>query len=144
MPRPLSLSIISVFAILYGLLSLVPKIMLVTSLEEDGWNRGVIESMSGSGPVPLPPSIHVSHLFASSIVWIASGVFLWKGKNWSRWLMAVWGATVLFLTFSVYGLAGSFFRKAGVYALLLGFLFSPGASRYLRAHEGLDSRPLEG
>lgn len=135
MPRPLSLSVISITAIAYGLITLFPKILLIQSFAEGGWSKELVATMSSSGPVPLPPMVHVSHAVVGSMVWIMAGIFLWRGENWSRWLMVFWGATVLFLTFSVYGLAGSFLWKTGVYALLLIFLFNSGSSRFLGAEK---------
>jgi hypothetical protein len=134
--RPLSLSVIAVFAICYGVLTMFPKLMLAVSWGSAPLGRELLGSMSASGPIPLPPSIHVAHGLIGSIVWIVAGICLWKGRSWARWLMALWAFTALLLTYSVAGLAGPLIWKAAVYLVLLGFLFTPAASRYCDARGG--------
>jgi len=122
MSRPFSVSVISVIAVLYGALTFIPKILVVLPSEQDSLGRELLNTMSAQRPIPLPLWLHLSHGLIGSGIWIVAGLFLWRGANWSRWLMVFWGLTVLFLTFSVYGFSGSFLWKFGTYLLLLYFL----------------------
>lgn len=122
MTRPFSLSAVSILAVLYGTLSFIPKIWFLISLEQAGWTRELMNTISSSGPIPLPSWLHVLHGLIGSVIWVVARIFLWKGKNWSRWLMLFWGLTVLLMTFSVYAYSGSFLWKCVTYLLLSYFL----------------------
>jgi hypothetical protein len=77
--------------------------------------------------------LHVLHGLIGSVVWVVAGIFLWKGRNWSLWLMLFWGLTVLLLTFSVYAYSGSFLWKCGTYLILIHFLLKRSSREYFEA-----------
>ena len=131
--RPFSLSAISILAVLYGTFSLIPKILFLIPSEQGEWARELMNTMSSNGPIPLPSWLHVSHGLIGSVVWVVAGIFLWKGKNWSRWLILFWGLTVLLLTLSVYGYSGSFPWKCGTFLLLLYLLLKRSSRDYFEA-----------
>ena len=133
MSRPLSLTIIAILSVLYGSLSLIPKLLFVIPSEQGALAHQLLEAMSSSGVVALPSRLHVAHGIAGSFVWMIAGIYLWKGRNWSRWLMLVWGMTVLLLTLSAYGYSGPFPLKCGTYLVLLYFLFRSRSSHYFAA-----------
>jgi hypothetical protein len=131
--RPFSLSAISILAVLYGALSLIPKISFLISSEQAEWARELVRTMSSSGPIPLPSWLHVLHGLIGSVVWVVAGIFLWKGRNWSRWLVLFWGLTVLLLTFSVYAYSGPFLWKFGTYLMLIYYLLKKNSREYFEA-----------
>jgi len=128
--RPISLSVISVLTISYGILSLIPKIVFLLPSQQSEWASEQLRTIVASGPVPLPLWLHYSHALISSVLWIIAGIFVWKGANWSRWLMTFWGLSVLFLTASVYGFSGSFPWKCGTYMIGIYFLFKQSSRQY--------------
>ncbi|MCX4187286.1 hypothetical protein [Methylophaga sp. OBS4] len=89
-----------------------------------------MQPLIDKGPIPLPLDLHIWHGLIGSFIWIIAGIALWKRQNWSRWLMAVWGLTVLFLTFSFYGVIGPFAWKSLTYLILIALLFNPGSDQY--------------
>lgn len=133
MSRPFSLSAISILAVLYGALSLILKISFLISSEQAEWARELMKTMSSSGPIPFPSWLHVLHGLIGSVVWVIAGILLWKGRNWSLWLVLFWGLTVLLLTFSVYAYSGPFLWKCGTYLMLTYFLLKKSSREYFEA-----------
>ena len=91
-----------------------------------------MQPLIDKGPFPLSLDIHLWHGLVGSVVWFMAGLGLWKHQNWSRLLIALWGLTVLFLTFAVYDFAGSFIWKMLTYIILMGLLFNPFISHYFK------------
>ena len=135
--RPYSLSAISILAVVYGVLSVIPKIAFLVSAEHAEWDREFMQTLLSSGPIPLPLWLHFLHGLIGSVVWVVAGIFLWKGRNWSRWLMLFWGLTVLLLTFAVYAYSGSFLWKCGIYLLLLYILLKRNSREYFGVRTAL-------
>jgi len=122
MSRPHSVTIIAVAAIVVGLYSLVTKIFVVISPETYRLFLDFGEAVNTQALVRLPVEVHLGHGLIGSIVWIVSGVFMLRGKNWARWLALFWGLTALLLTFIVAGFSLSFYLKSVTYLLMLYLL----------------------
>lgn len=86
-------------------------------------------------------------LFQADLVWVClvrllailGGVFLWRGRNWARWLLLVWVAYHVFLS------AFHSIQEWVMHGLLLAgiafFLFRPPASAYFRGERGKRADP---
>jgi hypothetical protein len=58
---------------------------------------------------------------------IVSGVFMFRGHNWARWLALVWMAFHIAISFPVYRQMAS---HSAIFALIAWLLFRPDARRY--------------
>jgi hypothetical protein len=112
MSRPHSVTIIAVAAIVVGLFSPETYRLFL--------DFG--EAMNAQALVRLPVEVHLGHGLIGSIVWIFSGAYMLRGKNWARWLALFWGLTALLLTFIVAGFSLSFYLKLATYLLMLYLL----------------------
>ena len=122
MSRPHSVTIIAVVAIVVGLYSLVTKVFVVISPETYRLFLDFGEAINTQAPVRLPVEVHLGHGLIGSIVWIVSGVYMLRGRNWARCLALFWGLTALLLTFIVAGFSPSFYLKSATYLLMLYLL----------------------
>lgn len=131
-PRPLSVSIISVLLVIYGLVSLAPKIVLMSSTEVYERTVELSEAMSTGGLLEIPMALQIAHGFAASLIVVIAGVFLWRGHNWARWLAIGWLAFSLGFVFVVVGPVITFYLKVPAAILVTVFLMTPKASAFLR------------
>lgn len=126
----LALKAISILTSLYGFITFFPKLFILLNDEAYRAFTNLMQPLIEQSLRPLPLEFHIWHGLIGSFIWIIAGIALWKRLNWSRCLMAVWGLTVLLLTFSVYGVGGLFVWKSLIYLLLLALLFNPGNNQY--------------
>jgi hypothetical protein len=122
MSRPHSVTIIAVIAIVVGLYSLVTKVFVVISPEAYRLFLDFGEAVNTQALVRLPVEVHLGHGLIGSVVWIFSGAYMLRGKNWARLLALFWGLTALLLTFIVAGFSLSFYLKSATYLLMLYLL----------------------
>lgn len=128
--RPLSVTIISVIAILVGLYSLIAKVYVVTSPEAYRIFLEIVDVMNEDALMRLPVEFHLTHSLAGSLVWIASGFFMLRGKNWARLLALCWGITVLVVTLLITKFSIPFYIKLITYCVMLYFLMRDSCSTY--------------
>jgi len=62
---------------------------------------------------------------------VVCGVFLLLGKNWARWLAVAWLA--FHVGVSAFGSAQEVIVHTLLFAVMVFFLFQPGASQFFRA-----------
>lgn len=77
----------------------------------------------------IPVELHLAHAFTDSIVWIVSGLFMLRGKNWARVLALFWGLGVLVLTLLVTQLSLPFYLKLATWLLMLYLLTRESVAR---------------
>lgn len=122
--RPTSVTVISCIQIAIGLLPFVGS----------AWSliRGAAAANAAAESfVPVPVQYAMS--FASTVIPLASGYFMLKGRNWARWLCVTWSVFGL-----VFSLVASPYRWAlvpGIFyiATIAYFLFRPEANRFFAA-----------
>lgn len=135
MPRPQSVTVISVLAIVVGLSTLAAKIFVLSSSEAYRFFVEFAETVNARALVKLPVEVHLAHGIMSSLVWIVAGIFMLKGNNWARLLALFWGSTIIMLTFLVADFSLSLYLKSGAYSILLYFLTRPGCLKYFQTVE---------
>lgn len=135
MSRPKSVTIISILAIIFGLYSLAVKIFVVSSTERYQQFLEFAEALNSKAIVSLPVEVHLAHGLIGSFMWIVSGIFMLKGKNWARLLALFWGFTVLVLTFFVGGFSILLYLKSAMYLILLYFLTHEKCLVYFQGKE---------
>ena len=132
MSRPYSVTIIAVIAVIVGLYSLASKLFVVISPETYHLFLEFGEAVNAQALARLPVEVHLWHGLIGSIVWIVSGVYMLRGKNWARLLALLWGLTALLLTFIVVGFSLSFYLKSATYLLMLYLLTRRRCLAYFR------------
>ena len=116
MERPRSITIISWFFIVFGLIALVSGFL----------PSGEITMAQRVAELKSHWYVHVSRLLQ-----IVSGVFMLYGRNWARWLLVVWIAfhIVISALHSVFMLL----MHVVIFSIILFFVFRRNASEYFLA-----------
>ncbi len=130
--RPLSVAVVAVLMVIYGLASLLPKILLLTSREVRDTASDLTAAMTAGGLLSLPLGLQIAMGFVASFVLILAGVFVWRGRDWARWLVAFWMAFSLLLYVLQTGLTWLVAIKLPVFVLVLFLLFRPQATDHFR------------
>lgn len=136
MRRPLSISIIAVLLVLYGLVTLVPKVVLLLSPEVYRNTADLTGAMTSGGFIRLGFAFHVVYSFLASLITVVAGVFLWRGRNWARWLALAWMALSLGLVFLLLGPVTSFYIKIPLFLVMAYFLTTRRAAAFLGGKTG--------
>jgi len=131
-PRPLPVTIISIIAIIVGVYTLAMKMLVVIIPESYELFVEFAGAMNTDAWVKIPVELHLAHAFTGSVVWIVSGLFMLKGKNWARVLALFWGLSVLALTLLVVKLSLPFYLKLATWLLMLYFLIRERSTLYFR------------
>ena len=130
--RPVSIAILAVVLVLYGLLNLTPLVLLLTSQEIYDATAEMMAAMSAAGFVSVPLGVQIAVGFVASLVVAAGGVFVWRGRNWARWLVALWMAFSLAYYVLQTGFTWIPVIKLPIFLLVLFLLFRPGAAGHFR------------
>ena len=132
MPRPISVTIISIISILVGVYTLAMKLLVVSIPGSYDLFVEFAAALNAQALLPLPTEFHLAHAFTGSAVWIVSGLFMLRGKNWARLLALFWGLGVLVLTLLVVQLSLPFYLKLVSWLLMLYFLTRARCMLYFR------------
>ncbi|MDJ0610747.1 MAG: hypothetical protein QNJ67_17360 [Kiloniellales bacterium] len=130
--RPISIAILAVLLVLYGLLNLIPLVLLLTSQEIYDSTAEVMAAMAAGGFVTVPLGAQIVIGFVASLVVVAGGAFVWQGRNWARWLVALWMAFSLVYYVLQTGFTWIPALKLPVFFLVLFLLFRPGVAAHFR------------
>jgi hypothetical protein len=123
--RPIAVTIVSLLFIVFGLAGMI---------------RGVWSPLTGhGGGITGHELMDASLVEVTSLAALLSGVFMWRGANWARWLCIAW------MAFHVVISLGHERLKLIVHLLwlvvLTTVLFWPSASAYFRSGNNLQSTP---
>jgi len=132
MPRPLSVTIISIVAIILGVYTLAIKLLVILVPDSYALFVEFAAAMNTHALLKLPVEFHLAHAITGSVVWIVAGLFMLRGKNWARLLALLWGLGVLVLTLLVARLSLPFYLKLATWLLMLYLLTRERSSRYFR------------
>ncbi|HCW08163.1 MAG TPA: hypothetical protein DGG95_12450 [Cytophagales bacterium] len=113
MNRPLSITLISILFIMAGVLGIFYHINDLKN-----------------------PSTEAAWIFVVRVLAIVGGVFTFKGVNWARWLIIVWMAYHVALSFLHTSL--ELLIHIGFFALALYALFNKGAAAYFSSKKAVD------
>ncbi len=130
--RPLSIAILAVVMVLYGLFTLFLKILLLTSQELYDASADLTATMTAGGLLTLPLGLQIAISFVASLVVILAGVFVWRGRNWARWAVALWMIFSLVLYFLQTGITWLPVIKLPLFVLVLFLLFRPRVANHFR------------
>lgn len=132
MPRPTSVTIISIAAIIIGVYTLAIKLLVIINPGSYALFVEFAAAMNTTAWVKLPVEFHLAHAVTGSVVWIVAGLFMLGGKNWARVLALLWGLGVLALTLLVARLSLPFYLKLATWLLMLYLLTRERSTRYFR------------
>ena len=130
--RPLSIAILAVVMVLYGLFTLFLKILLLTSQELYDASADLTATITAGGLLTLPLGLQFAISFVASLVVILAGVFVWRGRNWARWAVALWMIFSLVLYFLQTGITWLPVIKLPLFVLVLFLLFRPRVANHFR------------
>ena len=131
--RPVSIAILAIVLVLYGLLNLIPLVLLLTSQAIYDSTAEMMAAMSAGGFVSVPLGVQIAVGFVASLVVAAGGVFVWHGRNWARWLVALWMAFSLVYYVLQTGFTWIPVIKLPIFFLVLFLLFRPGVAGHFRS-----------
>lgn len=134
MSRPRSVLIISLVAIVIGLYSGAMKLVIVLAPGTYQLFDQFAETINSRAIISLPTQVHLIHGLAGSAVWVVSGWYMLKGRNWARLLALFWGLGVLLLTLATVGLSMSFYLKLVTYSVIVYFLTRQQCLGYFLGH----------
>ena len=130
--RPRSIAALAVLLLLYGLFTLLPKILLLSSQELYDNTLAMTEALTAQGLIALPFGLQIAISFIASAVLILTGVFLWRGAGWARWAVVLWMAFSWSLYFLQTGPSALLWIKVPVFCLVTFLLFRPGVRGFFR------------
>lgn len=137
MKRPTSISVISVLMIVMGSLGVFGSINMARMMDDPQFGEVVKASSS------LPTPVLVAMSLMGVLVLIASGVAMFKGHNWGRWLYVGW--TLFSLLLSAVTAPNHLLLMVPsllFFAVIVFFLFRPAANAYFNAAEPADASSL--
>ena len=130
--RPLSIAVTAVVLVFYGLFTLFPKVLLLTSKEVYDASADLTATMTEGGILTLPLELQIAIGFVASLVLILSGIFIWHGRNWARWVVVLWMAISVVLYVLQVGFTWVPVIKLPVFFVVLFLLFRPRVAAHFR------------
>ncbi len=130
--RPLSIAILAVVLVIYGLLNLIPLGFLLTSQEIYDATAELMAAMSANGFVSLPLGLQIAVGFVAALVVVLGGVLVWRGQNRARWLVALWMAFSIVYYVLQTGFTWIPVLKLPIFFLVLFLMFRPGVAGHFR------------
>lgn len=130
MSRPIPIAIISVLAILIGLVTLPVKILALMSPDMRADLTRFLETPFSGQILAIPAEVQFAHGIIGSIVWITAGIAMLRGRNWGRWLALFWAGSVLSMTVLLLGFKMSFLLKLPAFGAMVYFLTNRKSSAY--------------
>jgi hypothetical protein len=122
--RPISVTVISWFLIITGLLGLAGSFFVVTSHDPR-----LMEAMARS---PLPVPIQYGLLVGGTAITVASGVGMLTAQNWARMLYVIWSAVGLIIGIATSPSKMGMIPGGVVFLIIAFFLFQPKANQYFQ------------
>jgi hypothetical protein len=131
-PRPLSISIISWFFILWELFSVIPKVLLIINPEAYKHAMKLNQTLSAKSFLTVPFELQLAHAFVGVVVILISGIFMLKGRLWALITFLAWIYGVVLLTLAVTGLSVFLYLKLGTAMVITIVLTRPKPFAYFR------------
>ena len=109
--RPLTVTLISWFFMLWAFFSVIPKVFLLIDPEAYRQALDLSRALSNKGFLQIPLWFQLAHAFISVPVIIVSGIFMLQGRFWAFATFLLWIFGVIVLTLAVSGLSFSLYAK---------------------------------
>lgn len=118
--RPTSVSVIAWYLIVIGGISLIMTTVMIG-------NPTMVEVMNKS-PLPIPVQYAMTYL--GLLIMLISGVFMLKGKDWSRKLYVGWSLVAIVIGLATSPMQAMMIPGIVVFIVIAFFLFRPKANAY--------------
>lgn len=130
MRRPLRVTVVSWFAIMWGVLTLYPKLFALLDADAYRSLQQALQALDAHALVPLPFSFHVGYSLLASLVLVVSGCFMLAGRPWARVLFLAWCVSSLFVAVATYGFAPILLIRLLTFSLLFLLLVYGPSSQF--------------
>lgn len=120
MKRPTSVSVISWFLIISGIISIAVSFY--------GFNNPITQELMAKNLLPI--SVQYALMFVGLVVTVVSGFAMLKGVNWSRKLYVGWSIVGLLIGLATSPIKVGLIPGAVLLAIFAFFLFRPQANAY--------------
>jgi hypothetical protein len=132
--RPLYVTLISWFFIIYAFLSLFPKLMLFIIPEAYDIAKDLSDSSARKEILSVPFWVQVLHAYLGSVIMVISGIFMLKGQEWARITMTIWVSGVLIITFLVVGFSFQLYTKSTIAIIIFFPLYLSEPNKYFKGN----------
>ncbi len=132
--RPLSVTVISWFFILWAVLLTIPKAFVLIDRETRDLTLAFAEMASEQGFLQVPVWFQLSHAFIGVPVIIVSGLGLLKGRLWALVTLVLWMVGSVSLSLAVTGLSFSAVLKLGTAGFVVVILTRPRPLAFVSSH----------
>ena len=137
MTRPLGVTLVAWFFMLWALFTVIPKAFLLVNPEAYSMALELNAALQSSALLPVPFWFQLVHAFAGVVVILVCGIFMLKGRLWALVVLLMWIVGVLGLTLAVSGLSVSLYMKVTVAVTVAILLLRPKSLVYFtHAHNG--------
>ena len=133
--RPLEVTVISWFFILWALLSVIPKVFLLIDPEAYRLAVDLNQAFSKRGFLYVPLWFQLTHAFAGVPVIVVSGIFMLRGQLWALLTFLLWILGVLGLTLAVSGFSISLYARLVTVAVVAILLTRPKSLAYFSTQQ---------
>jgi len=120
--RPLTVSVISWFFMLWAIFSVILKVFLIINPEAYRQALELDQTLSTQSFLHVPFWFQLAHAFIGVPIIIVSSIFMLKGRLWALIVFLVWIYGVVLLTLAVSGLSISLYFKLFTAILITVFL----------------------
>lgn len=114
----------------FGTVQLVTIVPQLNSPELQAHIQAVANERGGS------PGMVYGMMFAGMFVLISSGLGIFRGSNWSRWLFTLWGAGTLIVNLYMGNITLSTLPGVAIFAFVVYLLFRPGVRAFFHRGRG--------
>ena len=129
--RPASVTVVAWILIVMGVLSLITSTITI--------NNPLARDLMSKSPIPV--SVQFAMMYAGLLIMIVSGIAMFKGQNWARWLYVIWSVLGLVIGFATSPMKAAMIPGLILFLIIVFFLFRPMANAYFSAAESSDNAP---
>jgi len=130
MTRPLGVTLVAWFFMLWALFTVIPKAFLLINPEAYSTALELNAALQASASWPVPFWFQLLHAFFGVVVILVCGIFMLRGRLWALVMFLIWIVGVLGLTLAVSGLSVSLYMKATVAVAVAILLLTPKSLAY--------------
>ncbi|MDR3157921.1 MAG: hypothetical protein LBU11_02695 [Zoogloeaceae bacterium] len=88
------------------------------------------EAMAQMALSPIPVPLQIAMGYAGSLITVASGIAMLKGRNWARFLYVIWRAVDIVIALLTSPMNMMLVFGVVFYLIITFFLFRPAANAY--------------
>jgi hypothetical protein len=133
--RPLTVTLVAWFFIIWALLSLIPKVFVIVNPDAYRMTAEFNQSLSSQGFLDIPLWLQLAHAWVGVPVMVVSGIFMLRGNYWALAVLLAWMAGVLGLTLAVSGLSMALYIKLATACMVAILLTRPAVLAWFSSRQ---------